>query len=228
MGPTLLDKNTHVNRQYIMDDLIRALNWRYATKSFDPQKKLSPEDVQELCEALRLSASSFGLQLWQFLLISNPELKKQLKAHSYNQSQVEDCSHLFVLCSPRTVKDEHIHRFLDSCAETRSVSRESLDGFGQVMKDFVAGKSPEDLWHWMDRQIYIALGNLLTCCALKNIDACPIEGFVQKDYDRILKLEEQDLRSVVVCPVGVRSGEDKYATKPKVRYPLDQVVTRLT
>ncbi|MCY4644537.1 MAG: nitroreductase family protein [Bacteriovoracales bacterium] len=207
-----------------MSELIDDLNWRYATKVFDSEQKVGEDHLHELCEALRLSASSFGLQCWRFVLVGQEELKRELRAHSFNQSQVEDCSHLFILCSPIHVGDEDVDRFLESHCAIRSEKREALEGYAKVIKGFIARMDQKERWNWMDKQIYLALGTLLTCCAVKRIDACPIEGFSPKEYDRILKLKEQGLRSVVVCAVGHRSREDKYGGLPKVRYPMDEVL----
>ena len=207
-----------------MSQLTSDLNWRYATKYFDPEKKLEDSQVQELCEALRLSASSFGLQFWKFVLISCPEFKKELRAHSWNQAQIAECSHLFVLCSPLTVGDSHVEHYLDCHCQIRGMEKEQLQGYGKIMKDFINGMDQQQCWNWMDKQIYLALGNLLTSCAVKRIDACPIEGFSSSNYDQVLGLKEKGLRSVVVCAVGFRLDTDKYATMPKVRYPMDEVL----
>ena len=209
-----------------MSQLIDDLNWRYATKDFDPSQKVAAEDVGEICEALRLSASSFGLQCWKFVLVTNQEFKKELRKHSWNQAQVEDCSHLVVLSSPLTVEEEDVERFMELHCKVRSVERSSLDGFAKAIKGFVQGMDQKELWQWMDKQVYLALGNLLTSCAVKRVDACPLEGFSAAEYDRILGLTEKGLRSVVVCALGHRSESDKYANLPKVRFPLDEVLLR--
>ena len=208
----------------MISQLIADLNWRYATKDFDPNKKISQEQASELCEALRLSASSFGLQLWKFLLISCQQLKKELRGHSWNQSQIEDCSHLFVLCSPITIGDEDVDHFLNYHCQIQSVERSTVGGYGKMIKGFIHKMGHQERLDWMDKQLYLALGNLLTSCAVKRIDACPIEGFSAPDYDRVLKLEEQNLRSIVVCATGFRLATDQYAGLPKVRYPMDDVL----
>ena len=209
-----------------MSQIIEALNWRYATKSFDPKKKVLEQDITELSEALRLSACSFGLQFWKFVIVQDTKLKKELKKHSWDQSQIEDCSHLFILCSPTHVGNTQVDSYLDSICSIRSTQRIDVEQFGDVMKDFIAKLDQQQKWEWMDNQIYLALGNLLACCALKKIDSCPIEGFIQKEYDQVLGLTDKGLRSVVVCAVGYRSKTDKYATLPKVRYPLHNVTLR--
>lgn len=204
--------------------LVADLNWRYATKDFDPERKVSAAEIDELCEALRLSASSFGLQFWKFVVVANQQLKQELKAHSWNQSQIADCSHLFVLCSPIAIGDDEVDCFIDSHCRIRSVEKDRMAGYAKVIKGFIASMDQQQRWNWMDKQIYLALGNLLTCCAVKRIDSCPIEGFSSQDYDRVLDLTAKGLRSVVVCAVGFRLATDKYAGLPKVRYPLNEVL----
>lgn len=209
-----------------MSKITEALNWRYATKVFDSKKKVPEYIITELSEALRLSACSFGLQFWKFVIVCDGELKKELRKHSWNQSQVEDCSHLFILCSPLHVGNTQVDRYLDSICQVRSVERTEVEQFGDVMKGFIAKLDQHQKWKWMDNQIYLALGNLLTCCALKRIDSCPLEGFIPQKYDKVLGLKDKGLRSVVTCAVGYRSETDKYAALPKVRYPLHEVTLR--
>ena len=210
----------------MMSQLIADLHWRYATKNFDPNKKVSTKNVNELCEALRLSASSFGLQFWKFLLITNQKLKEKLRPHSSNQSQITDCSHLFVLCSPLSIGDDAVDRFIHSHCQIRSLDKDALLGYAKMIKSFIARMDEQQRRHWMDKQIYLALGNLLTCCAVKRMDACPLEGFSSRDYNQVLKLTENNLRSVVVCAVGFRSPSDKDGGLPKVRYPLNEVLLK--
>lgn len=207
-----------------IQNTLQSLNWRYAVKQFDPQKKLAPEEVQLVAESLRLSASSFGLQLWKFLIISNPEIRSRLKEASWGQSQVTDASHMVVFCTYNQVQDNMIDSFIALTAQTRNVPPDSLKNYEDVIKNFV-NKMPEDKKrHWLDRQVYIALGNLLTVCALNGIDTCPMEGLGPDQYDEILGLAEQNLHCVVACAIGHRSSEDKYGKALKVRFPQEQVV----
>ncbi len=208
-----------------MSDIVKELNWRYATKEFDPTKKVSPEDINTLLESLRLSPSSFGLQPWKFVVVENKEIKEELVAHSYNQQQVAQCSHLLVLCTPTDATEEHIDNFMDDMAKTQNVSKESLAQYEGYMKGFLTSKSLEEKITWMDKQLYIAFGVLLTAAARLHIDTCPIEGFSAPDYDKKLNLTEQGLRSVAVCPIGYRADSDKYSAMPKVRYSQEQVVS---
>ena len=207
----------------ILDDL----NWRYAVKQFDKSKKVDPKKFDAILESCRLSASSFGLQPWKFVLVENEELREKLLPHSWNQRQVVDADHLMVLCRPITFGDDDINEFLQSTATTRNSPIESLEGYGKMMKGFMAGMNKDQQNHWMNGQVYIALGNLLTACATLKVDTCPMEGFSKDEYDKILGLTDKGLTSVVVCPIGHRSTEDKYATLAKVRYPLERVVHKI-
>lgn len=207
-----------------MGNLIESLNWRYATKEFDSTKKVSDKDLETLIESLRLSASSFGLQPWKFFIISNKEVKEQLLPHSWNQKQVVDCSHHIVFCAPSSFGDTDIDRFLTSTAEQRNAPLETLDGYGKMMKGFLANKSEEQKYEWMKNQIYIALGSFLVSCAHMGIDSCPMEGIIQSKYDETLGLKEKGWRSVVACPIGYRSSDDKYANLAKVRYSAKDII----
>lgn len=207
-----------------MSSIIEDLNWRYAVKEFDPTRKVSTDKLNTLLESTRLSASSFGLQPWKFVVVESLELKKELLAASWNQKQVVDASHVIVFCRPENFGERDVDRFVESMAHTRGIEVESLKGYREIMTGFLSRLSEKELEHWMKDQIYIALGTLLTACAVERIDSCPMEGFLAGEYDRILKLEDHGLRSVVVCPIGHRSVDDKYISTQKVRYPLEELV----
>jgi len=207
-----------------MSELIEQLNWRYATKAFDPGEKLSDQQVDLLKESLRLTASSFGLQPWKFLFVTDQETRDKMPPVSWGQRQPADCSHLIVMCAPRSFGEADIDRFLDSIVEQRAVGLDSLSEYSQVMKGFLASMDEDAINAWVRNQIYLALGSLLVVCATEGIDACPMEGFDADAYDRILGLEEQGLRAVVLCPVGFRSADDKYAEFAKVRYAESEVI----
>ncbi len=203
-------------------DLIQQLNWRYATKGYDASKKLSTEQVATLKEVLRLSPSSYGLQPYKFVHVKNPELRAKLKEVSWGQSQVTDASDLFVLCRIDKMDEAYINKFIELTAKTRGQDVASLAGFKQMLMG-PAGQSDEMFAVWAAKQVYLALGNLLTSCALLEIDATPMEGFDPAKYDEILDLPAKGLHSVVVCAVGTRSPEDKYATEKKVRFPMEEL-----
>ncbi len=205
-------------------NIIESLNWRYATKEFDPSKKVSDADLETITESLRLSASSFGLQPWKFLVITNQEIKETLTGHSWNQKQVTDCSHHIVLCTYKEFNDSHVDAFVKDIMETRGQSHEEVKGYEDVMKGFLSRMDDAKKLVWMKNQVYLALGNLLTTCAMMNIDACPMEGIIAPKYDEVLGLAEKNLTTSVACPIGYRAESDKYAIAPKVRFPKSVVV----
>ncbi|MFI0401864.1 MAG: NAD(P)H-dependent oxidoreductase [Cyanobium sp.] len=207
--------------------LLEALHWRYAVKLFDGERIIPAATWAALEEALVLSPSSYGLQPWKFLVITDPVLRAELRPHSWNQSQITDCSHLVVFLRQRAVNEQDLQRLLDRTAAERSVPGESLTGYGELMrKDLVNGPRSQRIGTWASNQVYIALGNLLTSAALLGIDTCPIEGFSPPDYDRILELDPTPYQSCVVCACGYRHGEDRYASLKKVRYSAAEMIER--
>lgn len=210
------------------NQLVESLNWRYATKQFDPSRKISAEDWGTLEEALRLSASSYGLQPWKFLVIENPELRAQLQPVSYGQSQIVDASHLVVLATKPNLTEADVDAHIAKIVETTGAPADALAPLrGMMVGAIVLGKNGQERKEWAFNQTYIALGNLLTSAALLGIDACPMEGFSRDEYDRILGLTEQGLASAVVVTLGYRSSEDKYGSAPKVRFDREQVIQTL-
>ncbi len=205
--------------------ILECLQWRYAVKDFDPSKKLSDAQVDTLLESLRLSPSSWGLQPWGFVVVNSTALRAQLLEHSWGQRQVVDASHLIVLCRKANVTAADVEALAKETTNARHQEPDSLEGFVKMVVGFLERLDEAGLAAWMKDQVYLALGTLLTVCAVEGIDACPMEGFVPQEYDRILGLEEKGLRSIVLCPVGHRAETDKYATLCKVRYPAEQVIS---
>jgi len=200
--------------------LLDSLNWRYATKTFDAAKKIPEATWKTLEETLVLSPSSFGLQPYRFLVVKDPEIRAQLKPHSWNQTQVVDASHYVVLSGRSAMTEAEIDLYLDRVVQVRGIPRESLDGYrGMMYGSLLSPGSESRIPHWAALQVYIALGNLMTSAALLGVDTCAIEGFVPAEYDAILGLKEQGYAPVVCCALGYRSAEDKYATAAKVRFP---------
>ena len=207
------------------EQLLEALQWRYATKVFDPQKSIDPTSWQALEQALVLTASSYGLQPWKFLVITDPAIRAELRPHSCNQSQITDCSHLVVLLSKRTINPADADRLIEATATTRGLETAALAGYRQMIQvDLIEGPRSRIVEEWAARQVYIALGNLLSSAALLGVDTCAIEGFSPPDYDRILQLEGSDYQSCVVCACGHRRSDDKYASLAKVRYPATDLI----
>ena len=204
-------------------ELIDSLNWRYATKKFDPTKKVSAEDLALIKEAVRLSASSYGLQLYKVLVIEDAEIREQLKPASWGQTQITDASHLFVFCNYADVQDGDIDAYINLKAETQGLDVESLKDYGNMMKGSMSGLSAAQKAIWTAKQTYIALGNLLAVCSLMRIDACPMEGFEAAKYNEILGLTEKGLNASVIATVGYRSDEDKTQFLKKVRKPEESL-----
>ncbi|MGB7768323.1 MAG: NAD(P)H-dependent oxidoreductase [Verrucomicrobiia bacterium] len=199
--------------------LLAALQWRYATKVFDPDKKIPAELWSALERALVLSPSSYGLQPYRFLLINHPAKRAELLPHSWNQKQVVDCSHYVVFTARNTMTEADVDQFIALTSRLRKLPAESLSAYrGMMVGDLVNGPRGKIAHEWATRQAYIALGNLMTCAAVLGVDACPMEGFSPSDYDRVLGLENSGYAAVVCCALGYRSANDKYAGLAKVRY----------
>lgn len=201
--------------------VIEALNWRYATKKFDPSRKVSAEDMDTLKEAVRLSASSMGLQPYRFLHITDPELRKQLRAVSFDQPQITDASEMIVFAAKSDYSNADIDAFLEASQKRRAYSEEQIAKRKKSIRKHVDGFQGEELLNWTSRQLYISIGQLLTTAAMMKIDACPMEGIKAPEYARILKLDEKGLNAFAVVTLGYRSEEDGLAEEPKIRLPRE-------
>lgn len=203
------------------EQLLEQMHWRYATKEFDASKKISPEDWTALEEALVLTPSSFGLQPWKFLVITDQPTREKLQAASWGQGQVTTCSHHVVFAVRTDVNEAFVDANISRITEVRGLSPESMAGFKKVIMGFLPGIDPLE---WATRQAYIALGNFMTSAAMMGIDTCPMEGIDPKKYDEILGLSARNLKTVVACSTGYRAFTDKYAVLKKVRFPKEDVV----
>lgn len=197
--------------------LLNSLKWRYATKKFDPSKKITSEQLAILKEAIQLSASSYGLQLYKVLIVENPTVRKELQPVSWGQTQIVDASHLLVFCNITIVTNEMIDEHINAKADTLKIDSANLKGYGDFMKSKIVGLPKEVLSNWTAKQTYIALGNLLAICGELQIDSCPIEGFESDKYNEILGLSERGLSAAVVAAVGYRSEDDQTQHAPKYR-----------
>jgi len=210
------------------EQLIHQLGWRYATKQFDPHRKISAEDWSALEEALVLTPSSFGLQPWKFIVITDQAVKEKLVAVSWGQRQPADCSHLVVFAIKRKLGEAEIDAFLKRIAEVRKVPVESLGTYRDMMVgSIINGMDSAARNGWAERQVYIAVGNFLTSAALLGIDACPMEGIVPAQYNEILGLNKLGLSTICAAAAGYRAASDKYAMLKKVRFPKDQVILHI-
>lgn len=200
-----------------MTQFIKDANWRYATKKFDATKKNSSEDLASLKEAIRLTASSYGLQPYKVLIIENPDLRAQLQPVSWGQSQIVDASHLLVFANIINFGEKEIDATINNMATTRNLPLEALQGYGDFMKSKLVSL-PEDVKNtWTSKQTYLALGNLLNAAAELKIDVTPMEGFEPEKYNEILGLEKLGLNASLVATIGYRHEEDATQHYAKVR-----------
>lgn len=211
----------------VPSQLLQQLQWRYATKQFDPTCSIPPDAWTALEQSLVLAPSSYGLQPWQFLVVRNPDLRRELRAASWNQSQVVDASHFVVLAVRTQIDQAFVQSFMARIAEVRGLQPEALAGYRRVIENNVLSLDEHARRNWASRQVYLALGSLLASAAMLGIDACPLEGLDQIAYDRILNLESRGLNTVVACALGYRAATDSYADLPKVRFPQEKVVQNL-
>lgn len=207
-----------------MSSLLSAYQARYATKVFDPNKKITDADLEMLIQSLILSPSSFGLQPWHFVVVSNSEIKQKLQTVSWNQAQVGDCSHLFVLCARTNLDQKYADKLIQLTADNAGIPVESLGQYAGMISNFLNSKTAEELTNWSQKQVYIALSFLMSMAASLGLDSCPMEGFDPNAYNEILNLSSQGLTATLVLPVGYR-GADKYANAKKNRYSKEELVT---
>jgi nitroreductase len=206
-----------------MKTFIENQNWRYATKKFDATKKVSTEDLETLKEAIRLSSSSYGLQLYKILIVENPEIRAQLLPNSWGQSQIVDASHVFVFANQTNIGSAEIDAYLQNTAQTRNLPIESLSGYGDFMKGAINPLSEEAKGVWTAKQTYLALANLLNAAAELKIDVTPMEGFNAEKYNEILGLKKLNLNAVLVAAVGYRHEEDATQHYKKVRKSKEEL-----
>ncbi len=203
---------------------IESLKWRYAVKKFDSNKILSATQIEILKEAFNLTATSYGLQPLKLVVINNNNIQKELVAASFNQPQVLEASHLLVICIPKKYAITEVEEYFNLVKKIRATPEEVINPFKTFLTADISKKTQEELLVWNRNQAYIALGNLLTVCAVEQIDACPMEGFVPAKYDEILGLKEQNLTATLVLPVGFRAEDDYMKDLKKVRKNLEDVV----
>jgi len=208
-------------------NIIKQLEWRYACKKFDESKKLSEEKLAILKNAFNLTATSYGLQPVKLVVVSNPEKIKELVPMSYNQGQIGNASTILVICTETKVDEKYIRNYFDLVEKTRNTSREILKSFEEFLISDFGKKTQEEIDIWSAKQAYLAIGNLLTVCAIEEIDACPIEGFVSSQYDEYLQLTEKGLKSVLVLAVGYRAKDDIFSELKKVRKGVEEMVIEI-
>ncbi len=210
-----------------MTNLLDSLKWRYAVKKFDASKKVSEEDLQELVDAFVLTPSSFGLQPWKLLYVENMEKRQEIAKYCWNDSQILESSGIFVFTRVADISDNLVDKFIDFIVEKKGTPREYLKGYEDMMKNFLINLDETEKQHWAEKQVMIALGNMMDICAFKKIDSCPIEGFQKDKIDEILGLSEKWLASVVLLPIGYRDENDEHFKRGKVRFEKEMVFERV-
>ncbi len=210
-----------------MSNYLENLNWRYATKKFDATKKINETDLEFLKEAMQLSASSYGLQPYEILVIEDAELRKKLKPAAWNQSQITDASQLIVIANKVGFGDELIDSYIENVSTVRELPLESLSNFSSFMKSKIGEFSIEQKAQWTQNQSYIVLGNLLSAAAEIKVDVCPMEGFDAKVFNEILELDKKGLNTAVIATIGYRSEEDDTQHYPKVRKEKEELFTTI-
>ena len=207
--------------------LVEQLQWRYATKKFDTDSTLSKEVLKTLKEAFSLTASSYGLQPIKMIVIQDKKLREQLIPHAYGQRQVADSSHLLVICIQKNYGIKDVENYFELVKKVRNTPEKILIPYKENLMNTFSKLTKEDINQNSKSQAYLALGNLLTVCASLQIDSCPMEGFKPNKFDEILKLDKQNLQSVLLLPIGKRANDDQMAALKKVRKPLKESVIEI-
>jgi nitroreductase len=210
------------------EQISQQLHWRYATKKFDPTRTI-PDDLWQILEqSLVLTPSSFGLQAWKFIVVRDPEMRQKFVEYSWGQKQVADASHVVVFTIKKNIDADYVDHYIARMSEVQGTPIDALQGFSDVVKGFLT-QMPDQaaIDTWSAKQVYIALGQFMSCAAMLNIDTCPMEGINPSKYDEVLGLSEQGYSTMVICPAGYRATDDKSAARPKVRFPIEEMVQRI-
>ena len=206
---------------------IEHLRWRYAVKQFDPVRILPKEKIEGLKHAFNLTATSYGLQPIKMVVVKNKDIQEKLVPCSYGQAQVEDASHVLVICIENKIDTAFINQYFDRVKQVRGTSEAILKPFEDSLVHSFRKMKIEEIKIWATNQAYLALGNLLSYCALAQIDSCPMEGFLPDAYDKILGLGKIGLTSVLVLPVGYRAKSDPFSKMEKVRKEVDESIIEI-
>lgn len=208
--------------------LIEKLQWRYAAKKMDPAKTVPQDKVDRIVEAVRLTATSSGLQPYVLWVVTNPEMRQQIQAVSNNQAQITEGSHLLVFAAWNDYTPERINMMFDLTNQKRGFTNEGWEAYRNMLLSKYPARGAEANFQHAARQAYIGLGTALIAAAEEQVDATPMEGFVPDKVDAILGLAAHGLRSVVLLPLGYReSGKDWLEPLPKVRRDTAHFVTEV-
>jgi nitroreductase len=207
-----------------MADIIKDLEWRYAVKKFDSTKEIEAPKLERIKKAFNLTATSYGLQPIKMVVLKNKALQEQLVEFSYGQQQVAQASHLLILCIEKKIDAAYISGYFDKVKKIRGTSDAVLEPFKSALVNEFANMDTSQIQQWATNQAYLAMGNLLTICAVEQIDACPMEGFLPESYDKLLKLGTKGLSSVLVLPIGYRAEDDMFSGFKKVRRDMENSI----
>ncbi|MBO9619478.1 MAG: nitroreductase family protein [Niabella sp.] len=208
-------------------EIIEKLEWRYAAKAMNGEK-VPAEKIDRILEAARLAPSAFGLQPFEIISVSNPDLLAQLLPVAYNQNQVKGCSHLLVFAAWDNYTPERIEAFIEHVAKERNVTVESLAAYRQALLNSFDPAKPEINFIHAAKQAYIGLGVTIVAAATEDVDGSPMEGFDAAGMDTLLGLRERGLRSAVILALGYRDTEnDRFANLKKVRADRTRFITHL-
>jgi nitroreductase len=208
-----------------MSDLLRKLQWRYATKKMNPAKAVAPEKVERILEAARLAPTSSGLQPYEIIVVTSKALREKIQPIAWNQGQITDCSHLLVFAAWDNYTAERINAMFDLVNAQRGSTSEGWENYRKMLLANYPGRDPQVNFEHAARQAYIGLGAALIAAAFEEVDSTPMEGFDPKALDEILGLAARGLRSVAILPLGYRDeGNDWLVNLQKVRRPREQFI----
>lgn len=210
-----------------MKDIIKALEWRYAVKKFDENASLTTQQIEKIKQAFNLSASSYGLQPYELFVIQNNGIQEQISVASHGQKQPAQAAAVLVFCIKTNFSESDIEQYFELIASQRQMPLETLDGYKNFMKGVFSQKTQEEIMSWASKQVYLAMGTVLSACASLEIDSCPMEGFNPEAVDHILDLKSKNLQSVLLMPIGKRSSDDAVSQLKKVRKSQDEIITEI-
>lgn len=205
--------------------LLEKLNWRYATKKMDPSKVVPQEKIERILEAIRLAPTSSGLQPYEVIVVTNPDVRAKIQEIAWNQTQVTEGSHLLVFAAWDNYTPDRINGMFDLVNEVRGFKNEGWEAYRQRLLSLYPPRDEKVNFEHAARQAYIGFGIGLTAAAFEGVDATPMEGFDPDKLDEILGLRERGLRSVTIMPIGHRQEDgDWLVNLKKVRRPKDDFV----
>ena len=208
--------------------LIEKLHWRYATKKMDPNRAVPDAALERILEAARLAPTSSGLQPFEIVVVTNTEIRAQLRAAAFDQAQITDGSHLLVFAAWDNYTEERIDAVVEQTGAERGGVSDALTGYYERLKAMYLPRPAEENFNHAARQAYIAFSQAITAAAFEAVDATPMEGFDADKVDEILGLRARGLRSVTLLPLGYRdTSGDWLVDMKKVRRPMDDLVTRV-